>query len=326
MCLPIISCRIWYFDLPNTGKPLLRCITVSLDSPCNLHIGAISWPSICCFIKFTCCAFFCFAHAIASVSFLRCLRFNHCHVISILTFSVSFRNLHLSGFSSHCLLFSSFKRFSNSFGSSTSDSAFSPFANFSSHFLLSLRYFPKLCKAKPFSSFFSCKIQFTFSLQCILLFMVIDLLVLMLILSNSSFLQCNTPAPYLIIPTTNAFIPAITFAPFSCDLIKFFTLLMYSLFTFSFISLFMMRSDNFHLIIRFSLFEPSFAFPRPVLHTFPDQIQYQHYLKKSARSGCMKPILFHSFHTDLNRPKQEMIQFLFSTCYISEVCLIQDYQ
>ena len=89
MCLPIISCRIWYFDLRNTGKPLLRCITVSLDSPRNLHIGDISWPSIWCFIKFTCCAFFCFAHAIASVSFLRCLRFNHCHVMSILTFFVS---------------------------------------------------------------------------------------------------------------------------------------------------------------------------------------------------------------------------------------------
>ena len=195
MCLPTISCRIQYFDLANTGQPLLRCIIVSLDSPRKLHIGDSSWPSIRCFIEFTCHAFSCFAHTIASVSFLRCTHFIHCHVISILTFCISFRILHLSGFSRHCPLFSAFKRFSNSFKSSSSDSTFSPAANFSSNSLLSLRYFPRLWKTNPFSSSFSCKIQSTFSLRCILPFMVINFLVLMLILFYSSSLQCNTPAP-----------------------------------------------------------------------------------------------------------------------------------
>ena len=73
--------------------------------------------------------------------------------------------------------------------------------------------------------------------------MVINFLVLMSILFNSSFVQSNTPAPYLIITTAHAFIPAITFLQFNCDLSNFFTLLMYLLFTFSSISLFMMESD-----------------------------------------------------------------------------------
>ena len=83
----------------------------------------------------------------------------------------------------------------------------------------------------------------TFPLGCRLPFMVINFLVLKSILFNSSFVQSNTPATYLIIPTAHAFIPAITFPPFSCDLSNFFALLMYTLFTFSFISLSMMEPN-----------------------------------------------------------------------------------
>ena len=146
---------------------------------------------------------------------------------------------------------------------------------------------------------------------------------------------------YLNYLTTHAFILAITFAPFSCDLSKFFTLI-YSLFAFSFISLPVMKSMcntpkylylprltlsyAFHQIMRFPLSEPSFASSRLVPYTCLDEMQYQHCLKKLARSGYTKPILSHSLHTDLNYPKKQMIQFLFLPCYISKVCLIQDYQ
>ena len=55
---------------------------------------------------------------------------------------------------------------------------------------------------KPSSCFFSCKIQsLTFPFGCRLPFMVINFLVLMSILFNSSFVQSNNPNPYLIIPT-----------------------------------------------------------------------------------------------------------------------------
>ena len=63
----------------------------------------------------------------------------------------------------------------------------------------------------------------------------------MSILLHSSFVQSSTP--YLKIPTAHAIIPVITFPPFNCSLSSFFTLLMYLLFTFSFISLFMMESN-----------------------------------------------------------------------------------
>ena len=105
---------------------------------------------------------------------------------------------------------------------------------------------------------------------------------------------------YLNYLTTHAFILAITFAPFSCDLSKFFTLI-YSLFAFSFISLPVMKSMcntpkylylprltlsyAFHQIMRFPLSEPSFASSRLVPYTCLDEMQYQHYLKKLARSG-----------------------------------------
>ena len=92
VCLPTTSCQIRYFDLANTGRPLLGCITVSLDSPHNLRIGDTSWMSIWFFIKFTCSACSCAAHTIVSVSFLSCSPFSNCHVLSVLTFSVSFRN------------------------------------------------------------------------------------------------------------------------------------------------------------------------------------------------------------------------------------------
>ena len=70
--------------------------------------------------------------------------------------------------------------------------------------------------------------------------MVIDFLVLMSIVFNSSFIQSNTPALYLLIPTVHAFIPAITFPQFNFDLSNFFTLQVYSLFIFF---LFMMGSN-----------------------------------------------------------------------------------
>ena len=61
--------------------------------------------------------------------------------------------------------------------------------------------------------------------------------------SNFSFAESNTQAPYLIILIFHAFIPAVTFLPFNFDLRNFFTLLMYSLFTLSFISIFMIESN-----------------------------------------------------------------------------------
>ena len=73
--------------------------------------------------------------------------------------------------------------------------------------------------------------------------MVINFLVLMTRLFSSSFVQSNTSAPYPIIPSDDAFISAITFPLFNCDLSNFFTLLMYSLYTFSFISLSMIESN-----------------------------------------------------------------------------------
>ena len=112
-----------FFLLLCSREILLRRITVSLDSPYNPHIGDTSWSSIWCFIEFTRSACSCAAQTITSISFLRYPPFNHCHVLSVLTFSVSFRNLPWSGFSN--LLFSSFQRFSNASGSSTSDSPFS---------------------------------------------------------------------------------------------------------------------------------------------------------------------------------------------------------
>ena len=90
---PITSHFCLTFAIANPGQPLLRCITVSLDSPHNLHTGDTSWPSIWCFIEFTRSAYSCAAHTIASVSFLGCTTFNHCHVVPVLIFSVSFRNL-----------------------------------------------------------------------------------------------------------------------------------------------------------------------------------------------------------------------------------------
>ena len=145
MCLPTISCWVEYFDLANTGQLLLRCITVSLDSPHNLHISNTSWPSIWYFIEFTRSACSCAAHTMASVSFLSCPSFNHCHAVSALTFFVSFRNLLWSGFSTYCLVSSSFKRFLNASGSSTFSKAFSPATNFNINSLLSLRCLSRLC-------------------------------------------------------------------------------------------------------------------------------------------------------------------------------------
>ena len=72
MCLLTLSCRIWYFDLANTGKPLLRCISVPLSLPHNLHISDTFWSSVLCFIEFTRSACSCTAYSIASVYFLRC--------------------------------------------------------------------------------------------------------------------------------------------------------------------------------------------------------------------------------------------------------------
>ena len=119
-----------------------------------------SWQSIWLFIEFTCSACPCASHTIASVSFLRCPPFNQCHVLSVLTFSVSFRNLPRRGFSSHWLIFSSFKCLLNASGSSTSDNPFFAATNFNIHSSLSLRYLFKLCTftfthpRKPSSSFF----------------------------------------------------------------------------------------------------------------------------------------------------------------------------
>ena len=230
MCSPIILCRIRYFDLANTGQPLLKCITVLLDFPHNIHIGDISWSSRWCFIEFTCSACSCVAHTIASVSFLRCPSFNYCHVLSVLTFSVYFKNLPKSGITEF--------RY--------------PYIHISIS-LLYLRYLSKLCTStfthsslliSPLSPSFlaRCNIP-TFPLRGRLPFMVINFLVLTSVIFNSSFVQSNTLAPYLVIPTTHTFTPAITFPAFNCTLSNFFTLLMYSLFTFSFISLFMMESN-----------------------------------------------------------------------------------
>ena len=215
MCWPTISCRVGYFNLANTGQLLMRCITVSLDSPHNLHISDTSWPSIWYFIEFTRSACSCATHTIASVSFLRCPSFNHCHVFSALTLSVSFRNLLWSGFSSHCLVSSSFKRFLNASGSSTSNNAFSPATYFNIHSLLSLRYLSRLCTSTfthssqlisllPSSSLPRYNLPI-FLLRCRLPFMVINFLVLISILFNYTFVQCNTPSLYLI-----------TFPPFIC--------------------------------------------------------------------------------------------------------------
>ena len=97
MCLATISCWIRYFDLANTGQPLLRCITVSLDSPHNLHIGDTSRPSRCCFIEFTRSAYPFAAHTVFSISFWKCPPINHCHVLSVFIFYASFRNLSWRG-------------------------------------------------------------------------------------------------------------------------------------------------------------------------------------------------------------------------------------
>ena len=97
MCLATISCWIRYFDLGNTVQPLLRCITVSLDSSHNLHIGDTSRPSRCCFIEFTRSAYPFAAHTVFSISFWKCLPINHCHVLSVFIFYASFRNLSWRG-------------------------------------------------------------------------------------------------------------------------------------------------------------------------------------------------------------------------------------
>ena len=299
MCLLTISYRIWYFHLVNTGEPLLRCI-----KPTHWwHILTVNK----CFIEFSWSDYFCAPHVISSVSFFRCNPFNHCHVLSVLTFCVSFlRNL----LTCPWLVFPSFKHFLNASGSSTSDNPFSPATYFNIHSSLSLRYLSKLCTStflffatyKPSSSFSSCKIHSTnIPLRCRLQFMVINFLVLIPILFNSSFVQSNTPAPYLIIPTAHAFIPAITFPLFNCYLSNFSTLLMNSLFSFSSISLFKIEFNGnlpkyfflqiqplsyaFRVVIEFSLFKPSFPSSRPALLTCPDQIPYQHQQKNSSRSG-----------------------------------------
>ena len=146
---------------------------------------------------------------------------------------------------------------------------------------------------------------------------------------------------YLNYLTTHAFILAITFAPFSCDLSKFFTLI-YSLFAFSFISLPVMKSmcntPKYLYLPRLTL---SYAFPsdnaissvRTIFCLF--KTSTVHLFGRNAipalseKIGTVwiyEPILSHSLHTDLNCPKKQMIQFLFLPCYISKVCLIQDYQ
>ena len=95
-------------------------------------------------MEFTHTACSCAAHIIVSVSLLRCLPFNHSHVLSVLTFSESFTNLPWSGFSGHWLLFSSLKRFLNASRCSTSDNPFSPDTYFNIQSSLSLRYLSKL--------------------------------------------------------------------------------------------------------------------------------------------------------------------------------------
>ena len=142
MCSPIILCRIRYFDLANTGQLLLKCITVLLDFPHNIHIGDISWSSRWCFIEFTCSACSCVAHTIASVSFLRCPSFNYCHVLSVLTFSVYFKNLPKSGITE-------FRH---------------PFFALSKILVKALHFhiYTFFTTYKPSFSFFSCKMQYTY--------------------------------------------------------------------------------------------------------------------------------------------------------------------
>ena len=168
--------------------------------------------------------------------FIKMPPFNHCHVLSVLFCSVSFRSLPWRGFSSHWLAFFSFERFLNASWSSTSDNPFSPTTNLKIHSSL---YLSKLCtsifrhSSKHISplllSFLARYNLSTFPLRCRLIFIVINFLVLMSILFNFSFVQSNTPAPYLIITNAHGFIPAIKFSPCNCDLSSFFTLLMYSL-------------------------------------------------------------------------------------------------
>ena len=81
----------------------------------------------------------------------------------------------------------------------------------------------------PLLTTFFLQLQILTSILCKLQFMVIDFLVLMIIVFNSSFIQSNTPAPYLIMPIVYAFIPAVTFRFFNFDLSNFFTLQVYSL-------------------------------------------------------------------------------------------------
>ena len=108
------------------------------------------------------------------------------------------------------------------------------------------------------------------------------------ILYNSSFLQSNTAAPFLIIPNPHGLM---------------LSLLMYSLFTFSFISLFMMeyscnilkylyRSKLTSLVCfpsgtSITSFEPYFLFSRAALHTCPHQIPNQHHQKKFTLSKSL---------------------------------------
>ena len=97
------------------------------------------------------------------------------------------------------------------------------------HSLLSLKYLRKLCT----STFILSSQLITYSsLGCELPFTVINFQVLITLLFNSCFVQSNIQAPYLIIPTSHAFIPAMTFPQFNTELSNFSTLLMYSLFTF----------------------------------------------------------------------------------------------
>ena len=162
--------------------------------------------------------------------------------------------------------------------------------------------------------------------------MVIIFLDVMSILFSPLFVQSNTPAQYLIIIlTTRAFIPAITFPSFNCGLSNFFTLLTYSLFTFSFIFLFMMESNcNTPKNLYPSRFTPLISFPSgnliPSVRTIFPPLQEQHRtlvqtkyhtniiiknphgLDKRIQFSLTLCIQLYIVH------KQEAIQLLISTC------------
>ena len=139
-------------------------------------------------------------------------------------FPCIFQESIMARFFNHWIVFFSFKQFLNAIRCFSSENPFSPAQNFNSHSSLSLRYLSKLCT-----------FTFTHSSQ------------LISCLPPSFFRLYNLPTfpfrcrlQYLIISTAHAFVLAITFPPWNCDLSNFFTLLMYSFFS---ISLFMMESN-----------------------------------------------------------------------------------